>query len=218
MVNDNLLVRDLLLAIVDEAKSHAGATKEGQLISSEMAVRWSKLRNLEASEIKQRFKDDGPIDLDMLQEGTQLVLGFPHKGATFVGVASLQIKISDRQMTYAKILAAMFMLEDPTAASVNLQCVGFRFELPENPGGSGRHDFHHAQMITHFEKRDASLALPTVPWISTSQPSFPLPAKKPVHLLLCALMALYGQTYLTSLALRIRGLGSYLKEVLDSCS
>lgn len=62
----------------------------------------------------------------------------------------------------------------------DLKYFPMRFET-----GEGRHRFCHAQLGNRFR--------PTVPdWLPEKQPSFPLPAKCSVTLLLAALIALYG--------------------------
>ena len=89
--------------------------------------------------------------------------------------------------------------------------IGFRLETPEsmnqdvepsesqNQGANtnskeGIHDFHHAQLIRKFgNKLDSKLKIECPSWLPQSQPSFPLPAKCPVTLLLCLIVTLYGR-------------------------
>lgn len=61
-----------------------------------------------------------------------------------------------------------------------LKCLPLRFE-----SGTGIHCFFHAQLGTH------DVVLP-LPWLDTSQPSFPLPAGCPCTLLISALLSIYG--------------------------
>ena len=65
------------------------------------------------------------------------------------------------------------------------------------PANGGIHDFYHAQLIQRFrrEELNSELQIDCPCWIPDSQPSFPLPAKCPVTLLLCLIVTLYGRNY-----------------------
>ena len=82
--------------------------------------------------------------------------------------------------------------------------IGFRMETPESMNQTtnatdsvGIHDFHHAQLIRTFgqSKLDDKLRVCSPDWLPTTQPSFPLPAKCAVTLLLCLIVTLYGRKY-----------------------
>ncbi|HSS52231.1 MAG TPA: hypothetical protein VLX28_25090 [Thermoanaerobaculia bacterium] len=88
--------------------------------------------------------------------------------------------------------------------------IGFRFETPH---GDGRHNYHHAQMITRFDK--SMKKLPQVPcWLPVSQPALMMSATNPLSLFLGVLIGLYG---LGDLLRDWKGqpFTSHLKEDLD---
>ena len=82
--------------------------------------------------------------------------------------------------------------------------IGFRMETPHSQdedvdtfASEGIHDFHHAQLIQRFRRKElnSELQIDCPCWIPDSQPSFPLPAECPVTLLLCLIVTLYGRKY-----------------------
>ncbi len=89
----------------------------------------------------------------------------------------------------------------------SLKALGYRFESPE--GERGIHHYYHAQivrgLINDFPPQECS------GWLPTSQPAFPIDAKNPIQLILCLLITLYGNNYISQLKLD-QYLGSQLEQ------
>ena len=83
----------------------------------------------------------------------------------------------------------------------NFRGIGFRLETPEGQNqeeetaaNEGTHDFYHAQLIHRLDQtKFDSLQIDCPSWLPQSQPSFPMPAKGPVTLLMCLIVTLYGR-------------------------
>jgi hypothetical protein len=72
--------------------------------------------------------------------------------------------------------------------------IGYRFEAPEgiSTSGSGRHHFYHLQMIRGFPFGGFFYPPEFMAWLPDSEPTIPLDAQNPIHLLCCLLISLYG--------------------------
>ena len=143
----------------------------------------------------------GSIEVDFSQSERGQVLYLPplERNPSCVPILSLYCKLNDQQ-GIAKFRVMLVSLDKKG----NPYGIGFRMETPESmnqegdmPANGGIHDFHHAQLIQRFkqEKVDSKLQIDCPCWIPESQPSFPLPAKCPVTLLLCLIVTLYGRNY-----------------------
>jgi hypothetical protein len=74
---------------------------------------------------------------------------------------------------------------------------GYRFESPED---SKNHYFHHIQPVTGIDKNDAISARCAVEWMPTRFPTFPIPAKDSIDLVLLSLMAFRGADFVKRLS------------------
>ena len=143
----------------------------------------------------------GPVEVDFSQSQRGQVLYLPplEKPPHCIPILSLYCQLNNRQ-SIAKLRVMLVCLDgnqDPYG-------IGFRMETPESMNqnanatdSDGIHDFHHAQLIRTFgqSKLDDKLRVCSPDWLPTTQPSFPLPAKCPVTLLLCLIVTLYGKKY-----------------------
>ena len=140
---------------------------------------------------------------------TELVLNFSDrvlylpplkKDPNFVPVLSLYCKL-DETHNIAKLRVMLVHLEDCFDEQPKGYGIGFRMETPESMNqntnattNEGIHDFHHAQLIRKFGQSNLDkLPIDCPSWLPQSQPSFPMPAKCPVTLLLCLIVTLYGR-------------------------
>ena len=148
--------------------------------------------------IEYLFKEPELV-LNFSQWGKVLYLPPLEKDANFVPVLSLSCKLNETQ-SIAKLRVILVCLDK----NGKPYGIGFRMETPERinqnantTDNEGIHDFHHAQLIQKFgqTKLDSELQIDCPCWIPESQPSFPLPAKCPVTLLLCLIVTLYGRKY-----------------------
>ena len=170
-------------------------------------------------------------ELDLDFSNRFLYLPPMKKDANFVPVLSLCCKLNETQ-SIAKFRVMLVSLNSCSGANQEVYGIGFRMETPhsqdpntdtstneegETPTHKGTHDFHHAQLIRTFHRNTSYDGLPIdCPiWLPQSQPSFPLPAKCPVMLLLCLMLALYGKEDYYNLCGRIDFIDRYLNE-LDS--
>ena len=118
------------------------------------------------------------------------------KDPNFVPVLSLRCKLTETQSKAR--FRVMLISSDKDD---NFRGIGFRLETPEGqnqdeetPSNEGTHDFHHAQLIhTLNQTKLDSLQIDCPSWLPQQQPSFPMPAKGPVTLLLCLIVTLYGR-------------------------
>lgn len=148
-------------------------------------------------EIESLFKPPEPV-LNFSQRSKVLYLPPLEKDSHFVPVLSLYCKLNAKQ-SVAKLRVMLVCLDEDHKP----YGIGFRLETPESMNqnanttdNDGIHDFHHAQLIRKFgNKLDRNLPVDCPSWIPESQPSFPLPAKCPVTLLLCLIVTLYGRKY-----------------------
>ena len=175
---------------------------------------WSPLAR---EDIEMLFKlaktEPEPIEVDFLESERGKVIYLPplEKDPDCVPILSLYFKLKETQ-SVAKLRVLLVCL-DGNRKPHGIYGVGFRMETPEkinqNVNSSvnsqslntvdngGSHDFHHAQLIRKFGQRklDDKLQIDCPIWLPQSQPSFPLPAKCPVTLLLCLIVTLYGRRY-----------------------
>ena len=153
-----------------------------------------------------------PVPVDFLQSQRGQVLYLPplERDPRCVPILSLYCKLQEPQSIMK--LRVMLVSLDENRGPDGIYGIGFRMETPESinqnmslPANNqsaafdngGAHDFHHAQLIRKFGQRklDNKLQIDCPIWLPQSQPSFPLPAKCPVTLLLCLIVTLYGRRY-----------------------
>lgn len=93
-------------------------------------------------------------------------------------------------------------LESNNQAKAGVRFVGYRYESPEKKGDD--HKYYHSQPCRSMGAKSDEIeeALP----ISHRAPTWPLPARCPVELLLCVLLSLYG----------MNGLKAFDKWVLEN--
>ena len=143
----------------------------------------------------------GPVEVDFSKSERGQVLYLPplERNPRCVPILSLYCKLNNQQ-SIAKFRVMLVCLDNEGKP----YGIGFRMETPESlnqnlntPVNEGIHDFHHAQLIRKFGQKalDRKLQVDCPSWIPESQPSFPLPAKCPVMLLLCLILTLYGKRY-----------------------
>jgi hypothetical protein len=140
------------------------------------------------------------VNFSKSQRGQVLYLPPLEKEPHFVPILSLYCKLNDKQ-SIAKFRVMLVRLDDCFEENRKVYGIGFRMETPESMNqnatttdNEGIHDFHHAQLIQKFGQTRLNKLLIDCPgWIPESQPSFPLPAKCPVTLLLCLIVTLYGR-------------------------
>ena len=155
-------------------------------------------------EIEYLFKKPELV-LKFSERGQILYLPPIEKEPNFVPLLSLSCKLNETQ-SRARFRVMLICLDENEEA----RGIGFRLETPESqnqdeedpvdeetPDDNGIHDFHHAQLIQTFGQTnlDEKLDINYSDWIPQKQPSFPLPAKCPVTMMLCLLVTLYGRTY-----------------------
>ena len=138
--------------------------------------------------------------LDFSQRGRVLYLPpLQNKVASFVPILSPYCKLN--QTRSIARLQVMLIRADRNRNSFGM---GFRLETPgrtnQNANATdkaGIHDFYHAQLIREFRQKrlDKPLPIDCPSWLPVTQPSFPLPARCPVMLLLCLIVTLYGRKY-----------------------
>jgi hypothetical protein len=74
----------------------------------------------------------------------------------------------------------------------DVQAFGFRLEEPH--GSSGKHSFHHVQLVRRLQKNAPSTEIINRNlWMPDTQPSFPLQATSPLELLWAAAVSVYGK-------------------------
>ena len=155
--------------------------------------------------------ETGEVDFSESQRGKVIYLPPLEKDPDCVPILSPYFNLKETR-SIAKLRVLLVRL-DKNRKPHGIYGIGFRMETPEkiNQGvnssvdgqcvdttnNSGIHDFHHAQLIRKFgqEKLDNKLQIDCPIWLPQSQPSFPLPAKCPVTLLLCLIVTLYGRKY-----------------------
>jgi hypothetical protein len=140
----------------------------------------------------------GPVEVDFSKSERGQVLYLPpvERNPRCVPILSLYCKLNNQQ-SIVKFRVMLVCLDNEGKP----YGIGFRMETPESmnqnvntPTNEGIHDFHHAQLIQKFGQTRLNKLLIDCPgWIPESQPSFPLPAKCPVTLLLCLIVTLYGR-------------------------
>ena len=192
-------------------------------------------RRISATWVPMEFKninhefDTSELDIDF--SNRFLYLPPLKKDANFVPVLSLCCKLNETQ-SVAKFRVMLVCLDTCFGANREVYGIGFRMETPhsqdqnadtsanedgETPAHRGIHDFHHAQLIRTFRRNtphdEPQIDCPI--WLPQSQPSFPLPAKCPVTLLLCLMVTLYGKEDYYNFCRRIDFIDRYLKK-LDS--
>ena len=167
-------------------------------------------------EIEYLFKKPELV-LNFSKRGQVLYLPPLKKDTNFVPVLSLSCKLNETQ-SIARFRVMLICLDEDE----NFRGIGFRLETPEGQNqdeetpadeegladeevlgdedtstNEGIHDFYHAQLIKTFDqsKLDEKLQITYPSWLPESQPSFPLPAKCPVTMMLCLIVTLYGRTY-----------------------
>ena len=118
------------------------------------------------------------------------------KDPNFVPVLSLSCKLNETQ-SIARFRVMLICSDNDK----KFRGIGFRLETPEGqnqeeetPANEGTHDFHHAQLIRRLDQTILDkLPIDCPCWLPQSQPSFPMPAKCPVTMLLCLIVTLYGR-------------------------
>ena len=180
--------------------------------------------------------ETGEVDSSKSTRGKVIYLPPPEKDPDCVPILSLYFKLKETQ-SIAKLRVLLAYLDENRKPhgiyGIGIYGIGFRMETPEkiNQGvnssvnsqrvdttdNSGAHDFHHAQLIRKFGQRelDDKLKIDCPTWLPQSQPSFPLPAKCPVTLLLCLIVTLYGGRYYNRFITEheIFDIGTYLQEL-----
>lgn len=188
-----------LLESLFEIQRSAWFAEEGKWRASPQALETYKLISVmwEPIDLKNVKHEFNKSELGLDFSNRVLYLPPMKEDANFVPVLSLSCKLNETQ-SIAKFRVMLVSLDKKG----NPYGIGFRMETPESmnqgvdmPAGGGIHDFHHAQLIQRFkqEQLDSKLQIDCPGWIPESQPSFPLPAKCPVTLLLCLIVTLYGR-------------------------
>ncbi len=164
-------------------------------------VQW---RPIAREDIEQLFMSpravSGSLEVNFSQSERGQVIYLPplEKNPSCVPILSLYCKLNNQQ-SIAKFRVMLVRLDNAGKP----YGIGFRMETPESmnqnehtTANKGIHDFHHAQLIRKFgQPKLDKLPIDCPSWIPESQPSFPLPAKCPVMLLLCLIVTLYGRNY-----------------------
>ena len=163
------------------------------------------------AKIESKTSETVELDFSQGQRGRLLYLPPLEKDPGCIPILSLYCKLKEPQ-SIAKFRVLLVRL-DKEREPDGIYGIGFRMETPEKinqnaspstnnqdtntTNNSGRHDFHHAQLIRKFgqDELDNKLQIDCPIWLPQSQPSFPLPAECPVTLLLCLLVTLYGGKY-----------------------
>lgn len=102
----------------------------------------------------------------------------------------------DLERHEASLQAGVFPVRSDSAS--NPRAFADRYEQPE---GSGRHDFWHAQPMGEFRLHDkSSRTLERLFGMPDDTPAFPLDAQKPVDLLVSLMISLYGLKHAGKLA------------------
>ena len=95
------------------------------------------------------------------------------------------------QLPEVRLRVALFRVHDVEGEHV-LRAIAYRYEAPEartkEEQSSSKHGYYHAQPSL----RICNQALPTMPWMPTEHPAFPLDAQCPVSLVFAMLVSLYG--------------------------
>ena len=103
----------------------------------------------------------------------------------------LTLKTSNRWVSF-RAYVLLTMLDQYEA----LQALAIRFEtdegVPQANGGTGLHDFCHAQLCRYINDKTRAT---TQSWLPDSQPSLPLDADDQIGLVLCMLTSLYGSRH-----------------------
>ena len=159
-----------------------------------------KLHPIKFEEIEKLLTLSQTVGMNLSEYGKVLYLPPLERNANFVPILSLYCKLDEPQ-SIAKLRVMLVCLDDCFDGNQGVFGMGFRMETPEsmNQGVNttsnvGMHDFHHAQLIRTFgqKKLDNKLQIHCPIWLPQSQPSFPLPAKCPITMLLCMIVTLYG--------------------------
>lgn len=138
---------------------------------------------------------------DLLERGKFMHLPLVEAESEWLPVLTFSYNFSEGCVA---LRVGLFRLHDGQEG--RLCAVGFRFETPhvpvypedpavqadQGPAGAGRHEFHHAQVITTFDRGAERHSLPTPQWLPTKQPSFPVDGRDYVDLALCMLVSIYG--------------------------
>ena len=148
------------------------------------------IKNFAQEQMLEAFRRDRR--LLMRERGNFVYLKVPRRRPTIVPVTLLDVDFNcDPPILRMEVV--LFMDGEDGA----LNSIGMRFETPEDPDGGGMHDFHHAQLVKSVAKM---IPLPNCPiWLPDKQPSFPLDARDPVQLLICAITSVYGAKEIGSL-------------------
>lgn len=153
----------------------------------------------------------GPLDYKALE--TFLPTDAQLTANSYAGNRYLYLPPLDKNPTTIPILSFKYEFNGKEEVKLCLHLVtlhndefhafGYRFET-QHPGGVGvaAHDFQHAQLCTTYEGPGNSTNHyhNCPPWMPTTQPSFPLPAKDYVGLLICLLVSLYGGHWTTTVS------------------
>ena len=213
-------LRNILMHLF-EVQTNAWFTKEERWKPSCQALKTFDAIHTEGlaitfPEIEYLFKEPELV-LNFAERGQVLYLPPIKKEPSFVPVLSLSCKLNETQ-SRARFRVMLICLDEDE----EVRGIGFRLETPEGQNqdeetpadeevlaneetladedtsaNKGIHDFYHAQLIKTFGQRklDEKLQINYPSWLPESQPSFPLPAKCPVTMLLCLIVTLYGRTY-----------------------
>ena len=138
--------------------------------------------------------------LDFSQRGRVLYLPpLQKKVASFVPILSPYCKVN-RKRSIARLQVMLIRVDrsrNPFGMGFRLETPGRIYQNENSTDKAGIHDFYHAQLIREFRQKwlDESLPMDCPSWLPVTQPSFPLPARCPVMLLLCLIVTLYGKRY-----------------------
>ena len=86
----------------------------------------------------------------------------------------------------------LFLLAFTIDANDAVQSIGFRFESPESPNTTGRHNYWHMQLTTKFARDQAGSCETTPAWLPTSTPAIPIDANNAPTCVVNLAVALYG--------------------------
>lgn len=154
---------------------------------------WFKVDSADITALEKIWNDRNVIDLEEITQFGNKVFYLPpiEKGGNYFAVMS--IKVNCNVNDYIASIRVM-LLTPKSPSDVNDKSpfsfwgVGFRIE-----NGDGRHNYHHAQIISDFKgSSNANNFFESVSWLPETHPAFPLKANEPLTLILSLYLTLYG--------------------------
>ena len=218
MVAARVTVRGLLLHLCSwQQKTWIRFSKGNE--PHQMAYRaWEMLKTpwppLTERDIETAFASSGAT-LDLFAMGKALYLpplvpplGGKLRKLQFAPVLTLRCNL-DQECTGLELRVMLVSCGDDSL----LNGLGFRMEF-----GKDNHGFYHAQLLRDFRTSGHERRGPPIgclQWLPETQPSFPLPARNSVALILTMLISLYGTNYFEYVdATSVVGIERYQSDVM----